>query len=240
MPRSSRKQVYDDEYDARFYSHLVPQGQVSKTQNNGGSKRRLKKKKRTRKRSRDHSEKPQTQKSLVDYDDISSDSDIISVSPSESRQTQQATRTGRPSNYDRHGHHYADRRAQSPPAAAAHRQYRDGRSRSRSPVRDESSRSWSESRPKNKKVKRLRQRSPTDERRPHIGHGHQDAGCNSSAHKTKHQTYSKDVHKEYMALPKAYIADFKETDDKRHNRSPSPYFKHVKKERRLSRSPVNR
>lgn len=93
MPRNHRREspvpIYD-EYDARSYSHLVPQndkrvprGQphydVGPTSNPPASTRPQKKQKKKKSRKKkERSEKRQSQniKSLVAYDDISSDSDL--------------------------------------------------------------------------------------------------------------------------------------------------------------------
>ncbi|CAL1536352.1 unnamed protein product [Lymnaea stagnalis] len=248
MPKNRRKHLYDDEYDARSYSHLVSQGQGPvQTQSHssyGGSKKRLKKKKSHRKRSKDRDERSQPQKSLVDYDDISSDSDIVSTSPPAVNVTSKTaglpTSSGRSSNHARLGHS-SGKRAESP--ATALRLYRDGRSRSKSQHRGDSPRSHSQqNRSKSsKKLKRSRHLSPDfDNSGVHNTHSHgRDVKYNNNNTSRPHPVPElRDFPKAYADLPKAYSTDYKDTSDKRH-RSPSPY-KYDKRDRRSSRSPSSK
>lgn len=249
MPKNSRKQVYDDEYDARFYSHLVPQGQgASQSQNSyGGSKKHSKKKKSHRKRSKDREEKPPLQKSLVDYDDISSDSDIVSVSPQStiesapksSSHTSRPGPTSRSDNYS-HGRHgrASNKRNDSPGnIARTHGRYT---SRSTSRDRNDAPRPQSRNRPAKSKKKRSRHKrhSPPAEDFHGAHDGHKDVK-HSSAPRTSLPADSRDSQKSYADLPKAYLMDYKDSDDKRH-RSPSPFYKYEKRERRSSPSPSSR
>uniref|UniRef100_A0A0B6ZVB5 Protein kinase domain-containing protein n=1 Tax=Arion vulgaris TaxID=1028688 RepID=A0A0B6ZVB5_9EUPU len=240
MPKIRRKHLYDDEYDARSYAHLVPQGQGT-SQTQSSSKKRTKKKKSHRKRSKDREERPQVQKSLVDYDDISSDSDIVSTSPTTTESVLKPTSQPRPSSsrpsshsQARHGHHNSGKRAESP--ATALRLYRDGRSRSRS--HDDSPRPRSQNRPKSsKKVKRPRHHSPEYDNGAYGSHhSHKDVKYSNSS-RTNPPTDSRDFPKAYADLPKAYIADYKDNGDKKHR---SQYIRHDKKDRRSSRSPSSR
>ncbi|KAH9499306.1 Cyclin-dependent kinase 12 [Bulinus truncatus] len=239
MPKSRRKNVYDEEYDARSYTHLVSQGQGTiqppSHSSYGSSKKRLKKKKSHRKRSKDRDDRSQPTKSLVDYDDISSDSDIVTVSPptavtSKSVGQSSSGRTGS------HSRLSSGKRAQSP--ATALRLYKDGRSRSRSPHCGESPRQRSHqqiSRSKSsKKLKRSHQ-SPDFDNGSHTAHNvhsQRDKYASSVRHPN---TESRDFPKAYADLPKAYSSDYKDSAEKRH-RSPSPY-KYDKRERKNSRSP---
>lgn len=248
MPKNRRKHLYDDEYDARSYSHLVSQGQAAPQSQSSysSSKKRPKKKKSHRKRSRDREERPQIQKSLVDYDDISSDSDIISSSPSATAEpplepTSQPTRpsTSRSSSHSqtRHSQHHSGKRAESP--ATALRLYRDGRSRSTSHDQDVEHRSRSQTRSKsNKKAKRSRHHSPEYDNGAHGSHSYKDVRYAHSSSRTNPQTDSRDFPKAYADLPKAYIADYKDNGDKRYKNPRS--YKYDRREKRTSRSPSSR
>ncbi|KAK7009142.1 cyclin-dependent kinase 13-like isoform X1 [Biomphalaria glabrata] len=260
MPKSRRKHLYDEEYDARSYTHLVSQGQgIAQTpshSNYGSSKKRLKKKKSHRKRSKDRDERSQPQKSLVDYDDISSDSDIVSVSPPSSgavtsKTVGQSTSSGRTGSHSRlHG---AGKRAESP--ATALRLYRDGRSRSKSPHRGESPRQRSHQVGRSKSSKKLKRSH--SHLSPDFDNGSQSHNTHSQLHSqrdkysslassstSRHPTAesSRDFPKAYADLPKAYSSDYKDVAVDKRYRSPSPYKydKNPKRDRRNSRSPSNR
>ncbi|XP_005088929.1 cyclin-dependent kinase 13 [Aplysia californica] len=252
MPKSRKRNAdpYDDEYDARAYSHLVPQGHGSSQQSHGSSysnsKKRGKKKKSHRKRSKDRDDRPSVQKPLVDYDDISSDSDIVDLSPSanpSSSKTASSAVAGtsrssshshsRSSNNHSSQGQSSGKRPVSP--ATAIRLYRDHRSRSKSRGRDDSPRSRTQqSRSKgSKKQKRSRYHSPDYNN----GSSHQKDAKYNPPPKSHQAT---DQPKAYADLPKAYSAGYssKEFGDRR-NRSPSPYYKNDKRKRN-SRSPSNR
>lgn len=240
MPKRGRKTVYDDEFDARTYA--VPSQSSSHsqlTQSFGSSsKRKSKKKKSHHKRSKDRDDRQHlSHKPLVDYDDISSDSDIVSTSPTPSNPH---VKTGHSSS-GRSSVHLKDRsgrRAESP--ATAIRSYRDGRSRSPR-ARDGSPRQRSQHRQKLKKQKRARNHSPDVE---FISHSHQRETSTSKHSWTSkshgHVSAPSDAVKEYPRayadLPKAYSTDIRDNGDRRY-RSPSPYGY---KKRGLSRSPSNR
>ncbi|GFN80370.1 cyclin-dependent kinase 12 [Plakobranchus ocellatus] len=239
MPKSRRKPIYDDEFDARAYavpSHSNSQSQLSHTAGVGSSKRKSKKKKSHHRRSRDRDDRQlQLHKPLVDYDDISSDSDIVSSPVSNGPHLKGADHlsSGRSSGQtrDRQG-----RRQESP--ATALRLYRDGRSQSRSPrPRDDGQRQRPHTRPKAaKKHKKSRNQSPDVD---HISHSTYGNHRDSKTWSSKPQSSTADVKefpRAYADLPKAYSSDIKDNGDRRH-RSPSPYFKRGK---RSSRSPTNR
>ncbi|GFR71579.1 cyclin-dependent kinase 12-like [Elysia marginata] len=246
MPKRGRKPVYDDEFDARTYavvsqshgsSHSHSQSQpVGQAFGSSTSKRKSKKKKSHRRRSKDRDDRQHlSHKPLVDYDDISSDSDIVSTSPTPSGPHIKASghsSTGRSSG------HSKSRRAESP--ATAIRTYRDGRSRSPR-ARDASPRQRSQHRLKPKKQKRQRNHSPDLD---YISHSqtHQRE-TSSSKHSWSSKSHAsadavKEYPRAYADLPKAYSADIKDNGDRRY-RSPSPYG--YKKDKRGSpRSPSNR
>ena len=246
MPKRGRKAVYDDEFDARTYAVAPQSSSHSHSSLNqafgSSSKRKSKKKKSHRKRSRERDDRQhnQSHKPLVDYDDISSDSDIVSASasplPNGPHSKTSGHSTGRSSGHrDRSG-----RRAESP--ATAIRTYRDGRSRSPR-TRDDSPRQRSQHRQKAKKQKRSRNQSPEVDYISHSSQFHNQRDSSKHSWSSKpHVSGASDTAKEYPRayadLPKAYSADVKDNGDRRY-RSPSPYA--YKKERRGSpRSPSNR
>ncbi|RUS81454.1 hypothetical protein EGW08_010794 [Elysia chlorotica] len=237
MPKR-RKAIYDDEFDARSYA-VGPQSSShshsSLTQPFGSSsKRKSKKKKSHRRRSKDRDNRQQhpSHKPLVDYDDISSDSDIVSTSPTQNGPHRNSghSSTGRSSG---HSKERSGRRAESP--ATAIRIYRDGRSRSPR-THDESPRQRSQHRQKAKKQKRPRHQSPDID---YITHSNQRDSSNpkhswsSKSHASVEST--KEYPRAYADLPKAYSSDIKDNNDRRY-RSPSPHA-YKKEKRGSSRSP---
>lgn len=235
MKKSRRREAYSDEFDARAYSHLVPSDGHGASHPHSGNnfntskkKKNKSKKNKNRKRSKDREDRTTTQKPLVDYDDISSDSDIVvSVSSPQTNSSKQISSTPgssrsstRGSNHQSSQNQSSGKRAVSP--ATAIRMYRDHRSRSKSPRSrgDSSPLPRSRQSKKSKKQKRARHHSPD---------------YNDSSHQTsKYNQNSKppllDTPKSYADLPKAYSAGFTDHTDRR--RSPSPFYKYDKRARK--------
>ncbi|CAG5115815.1 unnamed protein product, partial [Candidula unifasciata] len=266
MYRNGRRHAYD-EYDARSYAHVVSPGhgaaQPQQDYNYFYTDVEQRPTKRTSsRRPKDRYERPQ--KTVLYHDEVSSDPDTpVSPSYSTARKSKVLYRhdpytrlspSSRPRSYDRQQHQeletrrgrdHFSRKRQSPATALRH--YREGRSRSRSHSRDNNSFHSQPLHPakSSKKVKLKQPRYLSPEFNSH--HESNTGSRNKTAITIRYRdndnssrnSFSIDP-KEHVDLPKAYIADYKDTTgnkrqtgEERHSRGLSNSYG-----RNRSRSPL--
>lgn len=263
MPRNHRREspvpIYD-EYDARSYSHLVPQndkrvprgqplyddGPSSNPPASTRSQKKQKKKKSRKKKERSEKRQSQSIKSLVDYDDISSDSDL---SASETVPVPSRVETDRVS-----------KRPMSP-GTEIRSAIINQRGRSNSPGSPvaQTSHHRTSSKSKSKRLRQDRQaRSPPDQRDQSFDSRDTDRhrGRNSSSSRqptpnnsvrnhppTPHSVPEPPLPRSFTDLPKAYSSRVssppRPSAPKRYrSRSPTPNYRDGRRDNARSRSPL--